>query len=164
MPDNSHNKHWSALVGWLALAFATAAIGAIASAQAGSFYAQLVKPDWAPPSSVFSPVWTTLYTLMGIAAWLAWRERHRPRKGPLTLFVVQLVVNALWSWFFFRWQMGAAAFIDVILLLVLIVATIVAFWRLRPLAGMLLLPYLAWVAFASALTWSVWQANPSILG
>jgi tryptophan-rich sensory protein len=164
MPENNTTKPWLALVGWLALAFVAAGIGAIASAQAGSFYTQLARPDWAPPPGVFSPVWTTLYTLMGIAAWLVWREKAKTRRGALTLFVVQLVVNGLWSWFFFRWQMGAAAFADVLLLLVLIVATAAAFWRVRPLAGLLLLPYLAWVAFATALTWSVWRANPSVLG
>lgn len=152
------------LVAWLAVAFAAAGVGAVASVQAASFYSQLVRPDWAPPPGVFGPVWSALYALMGISAWLVWRE---PKEGghprALTLFVVQLAVNALWSWLFFGWHLGAAAFADVLLLLALIAATIAAFWRVRPLAGMLLLPYLAWVAFASALTWSVWQRNPGIL-
>lgn len=152
------------LVAWLAVAFAAAGVGAVASVQAASFYAQLVRPDWAPPGSVFGPVWSVLYALMGIAAWLVWREPTQGRHArPLALFVAQLAVNALWSWLFFAWHLGAAAFADVLLLLALIAATIVAFWRVRPLAGILLLPYLAWVGFASALTWSVWQRNPGIL-
>jgi tryptophan-rich sensory protein len=100
---------------------------------------------------------------MGIAAWLVWREDEKKRALPLTLFLVQLAVNALWSWLFFAWRLGALAFADVLILLALIAATLVAFWRIRPLAGALLLPYLAWVAFASALTWSIWQSNPGVL-
>lgn len=149
---------------WLAVAFAAAAVGAVASVQAASFYAQLVRPSWAPPGSVFGPVWSVLYALMGVAAWLVWREPKEGRHAlPLALFVAQLAVNALWSWLFFAWHLGAWAFADVLLLFVLIAATTIAFWRVRPLAGILLLPYLAWVGFASALTWSVWQRNPGVL-
>jgi tryptophan-rich sensory protein len=152
------------LIGWLALAFAAAAIGAVASMDAGTFYAQLVRPAWAPPGSAFGPVWSVLYLLMGIAAWLVWRERGaRHLRVALTLFVVQLCVNALWSWLFFAWRNGALAFAGVLVLLVLIAATIAVFWRIRRLAGVLLLPYLAWVCLASALTWAVWQSNPEVL-
>jgi benzodiazapine receptor len=151
------------LVAWLALVFAVAAAGAIASSDAGTFYARLVKPTWAPPSGAFGPVWTVLYTLMGIAAWLVWRRRDvQPVGLPLTLFVVQLAVNGLWSWLFFAWRLGALAFGDVVLLLVLIVATTIAFYRVSRGAALLMLPYLAWVCLASALTWSVWQNNPSL--
>lgn len=76
---------------------------------------------------------------------------------------MQLVANALWSWLFFAWRTGAGAFADVLLMLVLIVATMVAFWRIRRPAALLMLPYLAWVSFASVLTWTVWQANPQLL-
>ena len=152
------------LIGWLALAFAAAAIGAVASMDAGTFYAQLVRPVWAPPGSAFGPVWSVLYLLMGIAAWLVWRERGaRHLRVALTLFVVQLCVNALWSWLFFAWRNGALAFAGVLVLLVLIAATITLFWPIRRLAGVLLLPYLAWVCLASALTWAVWQSNPEVL-
>lgn len=166
MPERADPRHpVLALAGWLALCFAAAAIGAVASVRAGSFYAGLAQPAWAPPPGVFSPVWTTLYALMAIAAWLVWRQPGHPgRRAALTLFVVQLAVNALWSWLFFRWQLGAAAFADVVLLLVLLAATVLQFWRVRPLAGVLLLPYLAWVAFAGALTWAMWQRNPAVLG
>lgn len=152
------------LAGWLLLGFAAAAIGAVASVRAAEFYQQLAQPAWAPSSSVFGPVWSVLYALMGIAAWLVWREGGwRRQRGVLTLFVIQLAINALWSWLFFAWHHGALAFADIVLLWLLIVATSVGFWRVRPLAGALLLPYLAWVSFASALNFAVWQLNPQIL-
>lgn len=152
------------LVVWLAVAFAVAAVGAVASIDAGTFYAQLVRPSWAPPASVFGPVWSVLYLLMGIAAWLVWREQGAERtRAALTLFVAKLGVNALWSWLFFAWHKGAFAFVDVLVLLALIAATVTGFWRIRRLAGVLLIPYFAWVAFASALTWAVWQRNPTLL-
>lgn len=152
------------LLGWLALSFAASGLGALASFDAGPFYEQLARPDWAPPPTIFGPVWTALYLLMAIAAWLVWRAPDSPAgKHALVLFIVQLGVNALWSWLFFRWRMGAFAFADAVLLLALIVWALVAFWRIRPLAGVLLVPYLGWVAFATVLTWAVWQANPGAL-
>jgi benzodiazapine receptor len=152
------------LVGWLGVVFVAAAIGAVASVDAGSFYAQLVRPSWAPPASAFGPVWSTLYLLMGIAAWLVWRERGaRGLHAALALFMVQLAANTLWSWLFFAWRRGGIAFMEVLVLLGLIVATTIAFWRVRRLAAVLMLPYLAWVCLASALTWSVWQNNPRLL-
>jgi tryptophan-rich sensory protein len=153
------------LIGWLAVSYIASAIGAVASLQAGSFYAQLVRPDWAPPSSIFGPVWTVLYALMGIAAWLVWRVGgFRPAKVAFTMFIIQLALNACWSWLFFGWRQGELAFLDIILLWLFIVATLVVFWRIRPLAGALLVPYLLWVTFASALNYSVWQLNPQLLG
>lgn len=158
-------KQISGLVGWLLLSFATAAIGAWASVQAVPFYQQLTQPSWAPPASVFGPVWTVLYAMMGIAAWLAWREGGwRRQRTILSVFVVQLVLNALWSWLFFAWHRGALAFADLLVLWVLIIATLIGFWRVRPLAGALLIPYLCWVTFAGALNYAVWQLNPQVLG
>jgi tryptophan-rich sensory protein len=153
------------LLGWLLLSFVTAAIGALASVQAAGFYAAMAQPAWAPPSAVFGPVWSLLYALMAIAAWLVWRRHgwHRHRVV-LALFVVQLVANGLWSWLFFAWHLGAAAFVDIVLLWLLIAATLIGFWRVRAWAGALLLPYLAWVSFAAALNLAVWQLNPHILG
>ena len=91
-----------------------------------------------------------------------WREQgNKPVARALSLFVVQLVVNGLWSWLFFAWRLGAAAFADVVLLLILIALTIAAFVKVSRLAALLMLPYLAWVCLASALTWSVWQGNPT---
>jgi tryptophan-rich sensory protein len=99
---------------------------------------------------------------MGVAAWLVWRSGGG-RKVALTLFGAQLAANALWSWLFFAWHRGALAAAEVFVLLALIVATMLAFWRSSRLAAVLLLPYLLWVGFASALTWAVWRSNPSLL-
>lgn len=165
MVSLSKRKQFVGLVGWILGSFVAAAIGGAASLQAGPFYTQLARPDWAPPSFLFGPVWTVLYALMGIAAWLVWRDAgFRAAKTALTLFLVQLALNALWSWLFFAWHRGGLAFADILLLWALIVGTLIAFWRIRPLAGALLVPYLMWVSFASALNYSVWQLNPEILG
>ena len=161
----STRKQVVGLAAWLIVSFMAAAIGGAATIQAGPFYTQLLRPDWAPPPTIFGPVWTVLYVLMGIAAWLVWRVGgFRAARPALTLFLVQLALNALWSWLFFGWHRGALAFADILLLLALIVVTLLAFWRIRPLAGVLLVPYLLWVSFASALNYSVWQLNPQVLG
>lgn len=158
-------KQLLGLAGWLAISFIAAGVGAVASVSAAAFYGQLVQPAWAPPASVFGPVWTTLYALMAIAAWMIWRQGgFRAHRLALSLFLVQLAVNALWSWLFFAWHLGAVAFFNIVLLWLLIVATIVYFWRIRPLACAILIPYLLWVSFAAALNFSVWQLNPQILG
>ena len=151
-----------ALAGWLAASFAAAALGAVATRQAPEFYAQLARPDWAPPGWLFGPVWTVLYALMGIAAWRVWRKAGFG--SALYLFLAQLALNALWSWLFFAWRLGAAAFAEVVVLWALIAATLAAFLRIDRLAGALLLPYLLWVSFACALTYAVWRANPQVLG
>jgi tryptophan-rich sensory protein len=163
--ENSARRQGIGLAGWLLGSFAAAAVGGVASANAGDFYQQLARPGWAPPPWLFGPVWSVLYLMMGIAAWLVWRERgFRGARAALTLFIVQLAANALWTWLFFAWRRGALAFGEILLLWVLIAATIAAFWRVRPLAGALLLPYLLWVSFAAALTFAVWRMNPALLG
>ena len=164
MSQRSTLSQTAGLVGWLAVVSLAAAIGAAASIDASTFYAQLLRPAWAPPASAFGLVWSVLYLLMGIAVWLVWRERGASHLGTaLTLFIAQLCANALWSWLFFAWRNGAFAFVEVLVLLALIAATIAVFWRISRLAGALMLPYLAWVCLASALTWSVWQSNPKVL-
>lgn len=161
----SGRTQMAGFVVWLVIVFVAAALGAAASVEAPSFYAQLVRPEWAPPARVFGPVWTVLYALMGIAAWLVWRVGgYRRAQVALNLFLVQLVLNTLWSWLFFGWQKGAVAFADIVVLWLLIVVTLVAFWRVKPLAGALLIPYLLWVSFAAVLNYSVWQLNPQLLG
>ena len=150
------------LLGWLLAAFAAGAVGAVASVDAGSFYAQLSKPSWSPPSWVFGPVWSALYALMGVSAWLVWRSLG-PKRVALGLFGAQLAANALWSWLFFGWHQGGLAAAEVLVLLVLIVATVAAFWRTSRLAALLLVPYLLWVSFASMLTWAIWWSNPGLL-
>jgi len=150
------------LLAWLAVVFAAAGLGAIASIDASSFYGQLNRPSWSPPAALFGPVWSALYALMGIAVWLVWRRSEDTQRA-LRLFIGQLAANALWSWLFFAWHHGALAFIDALLLLVLIAATIVSFWRLNRVAAVLLVPYILWVGFASVLIWAVWHGNPGVL-
>lgn len=152
------------LMAWVLVSFAAAAVGGVASANAGSFYAELARPDWAPAAWLFAPVWSVLYLLQGIAAWLVWRDRgfHGARSA-LILFLIQLAANGLWTWLFFAWRQGALAFAEILVLWALILLTIVAFMRVRTLAGLLLIPYLLWVSFATALTYSVWQLNPELL-
>jgi len=165
MPLPPLSRQLLGLLGWLGVSYSLAAVGAVASARAGAFYQQLLRPTWAPPGWLFGPVWTLLYTLMALAAWLVWREQGLRGAGPaLGLFLLQLLANALWTWLFFRWRLGAAAFAEVLLLWVLILATTLAFGRVRPLAAALLLPYLGWVSFASVLTWAIWKRNPGLLG
>ena len=151
-------------IGWFLLAYVVAAVGSIASIEAKDFYALLVQPAWSPPPWLFGPVWTVLYALMAISAALVWRSggfSERPLE--LGVFLLQLALNGLWSWLFFAWNLGAVAFAEVMLLWFTIVATLVLFWRVRPLAGALLVPYLLWVTFAAALNLSLWQMNPGVL-
>ena len=158
-----------ALVGWVALAAAAGAVGAIASLNARVFYGTLAKPPWAPPGWVFGPVWSTLNVLMGVAAWLVWRAapetsaRRADRRRGLALFVGQLALNAFWTWLFFAWRRGRAAFWEIVLLWLAVLVTTWFFGRVRPLATWLLVPYLGWVTFATTLTWAVWQRNPGQL-
>jgi len=165
MQEITGYKSFLGLVSWLVVCFSAAAIGALASVDAAAFYMQLVRPAWAPPASVFGPVWTALYALMGVSAWLVWRNGgFEPAKKALGVFLLQLAVNALWSWVFFVWHLGLAALANIIVLWVLIIAMLLQFWREQKLAAVLMLPYLAWVSFAMALNFSVWQHNPLLLG
>ncbi len=164
MSSFSTPKQVVGLVAWLLVSFTASGIGAMASIQAQSFYGQLAQPGWAPPPWLFGPVWTLLFTLMGIAAWLVWRSGgFGAHRQALTLFLVQLAFNALWSWLFFAWHLGLLALADIVLLWGLITATLVSFWRVSPLAGALFVPYLLWVSFAGVLNFSLWQLNPLLL-
>ncbi len=157
-------RNVSALVGWLAVSLLAGAIGGVASANAGSFYSQLVRPAWAPPGWLFGPVWTVLYVLMGIAAWLVWRAAGwSGARAALALFVLQLALNALWTWIFFAWRNGALALAEIVLLIVVVIATIVAFSRQSRAAALLLVPYLCWIAFATVLTAAIWSRNRGAL-
>jgi tryptophan-rich sensory protein len=149
----------------LAVTFLAATAGAVASVDAGAFYSQLDRPGWAPPGWLFGPVWSVLYTLMAVAAWLVWRKVGFPQATvAISLFMTQLVANALWSWVFFAWHRGALAVVEILVLWGLVAATAVAFWRVQRLAALLLVPYLAWVSFAAALTLALWRRNPGLLG
>ena len=165
MSSQPLNKQLGSLAAWLVLAFIAAAVGGLGSANATDFYAHLTLPGWAPPAWLFGPVWTLLYLMMGIASWLVWCQRDTHNvQGALLLYLIQLVTNSLWSWFFFAWQSGVLAFTEIIVLWGLVLATLVAFQKANRLAAALLIPYLAWVTFASALAWNAWQMNPGLLG
>ena len=145
-------------VGWLILCFAAAGVGSLFVP--GQWYESLTKPVWNPPSWLFGPVWTVLYGMMAIAAWLVWkRYGFSGAAVPLAVFVAQLVLNAGWSWLFFGLQRPDLAFAEIILLWIAILVTIVLFWRLERVAGILLVPYLAWVSFAAVLNFTLWQLN-----
>jgi benzodiazapine receptor len=155
---------WEGLLVSLAVTAIAATLGSVAAAGAKDFYALLAKPSWAPSPQVFGPVWTLLYILMAVAAWLVWRSAGwRAAKRPLVLYLVQLALNALWTWIFFQWRSGAWAFADIIALDIMLLVMLIHFWRVRAATGILLVPYLAWALFASALTAAVWQRNPSLL-
>jgi translocator protein len=165
MTHQSTKTQLLGLLGWLVATFAAGSVGAIASARAAEFYGQLSQPSWAPPASLFGPVWSVLYLFMAVGAWLVWRERgFKGAAIALWLFVVQLVANALWTWLFFVLQNGALAMAEIVVLWLLVAATIATFWPVHRLAALLLVPYLAWVGFASALTLYVWRLNPTVLG
>jgi len=153
--------------GCLLLCFAAAAVGAVASAGAPEFYQHLTRPPWAPPPWLFGPVWSLLYTMIGVAAGLIANlpAERRPRVWrALGLFAIQLAANALWSWLFFAWHQGLLACGEIVVLWILIAATLRSFWGLRLMAGLILIPYLAWVTFAALLSWVVWRLNPALLG
>jgi len=146
------------LVAWLALCYGVAAFGAQFSAR--GFYSELARPSWSPPGWVFGPVWTLLYTMMAVAAWLVWRRSGFAAASlALGLFLVQLAFNAAWSWIFFGMREIGWGFADIAALWVALLATLVVFWRRDRLAGALLIPYLAWVTFAAALNFTIWRLN-----
>jgi translocator protein len=149
-----------ALAGWLAVTFTAAAMGGLFLP--GEWYARLQKPAWNPPNWLFGPVWTALYTIMAVAVWLVWkRGSFAGQRVALSLFLLQLLFNALWSPLFFGLHCPGLAFVDLLLLWLALLATVAAFWKARRLAGAMLLPYLAWVTFAGALNFAIWRLNPA---
>jgi len=156
--QSSATRSALALAAWSALSFTAAAMGGFFLP--GEWYARLQKPAWNPPNWIFGPVWTTLYTIRAIATRLVWkRDGFAAQRVALSLFLVQLLFNALWSPLFFGLRHPALAFVDIVLLWLALLGTVVAFWKARPLAGALLLPYLTWVEFASALNFAIWRLN-----
>jgi benzodiazapine receptor len=151
---------WMLLL-FIGLTFAAAGIGGLFTSQSvSSWYPTLARPSWTPPSGLFGPVWTVLYLTMGVAAWLVWREGGwSGGRGALGLFLVQLVLNAAWSALFFGMRAPGWAFAEILLLWGFILATVLAFWEIRPAAGALLIPYLLWVTFAAMLNFAIWRLN-----
>lgn len=145
----------------LVIVYSAAAIGGLATASSVDlWYLELQKPSWNPPGWVFGPVWTALYAMMALAAWMVWRVNGwRSASGALSLFAGQLLLNSLWSLLFFGWQRPDLALVEIGLLWLSIFATMIAFWRHSRAASLLLVPYLAWVSFASVLNYAIWSLN-----
>lgn len=140
---------------FLALTFAAAFVGS--QFGPGPWFEALQKPAWNPPSWVFAPVWTVLYAMMAVAAWLVWRAGAR---RALLVWLVQLALNAAWSWLFFGLERPDLAFVDIVVLWIAIALTLAAFARVSRFAALLLAPYLAWVTFATVLNGAIWHLNP----
>ncbi len=156
-----------ALAGFLAASFLVAAVSSTFTAAAiPQWYAALNKPSFNPPNGIFAPVWTLLYALMAIAAWLVWSapagtaERAALRAAALSIFWLQLFLNLAWSWIFFREHRLAGALMEIVVLWLAIVAATILFMRVTRLAAWLMLPYVAWVAFAAVLNFEIWRLNP----
>ena len=158
LPSTSKTHPRLALVGWLILSFA-ASISAVFVSTNG-WYAGLTKPPWNPPAWAFGPAWTLLYALMAVAAWLVWREGGwKVQRLALVLFLLQWLLNALWTPLIFGMHRSGLAVAEIILLWLALAATLRSFWRVRRVAGVLLVPYLAWVTFAAALNFAIWRLN-----
>lgn len=154
-------RGWLALAGFLLVCFAIAAVGGLwTSSSVGSWYQDLRKPPYNPPGWLFGPVWTLLYAMMAVSAWLVWRKAgFAGASAPLAAFTVQLALNLAWSGLFFGLRQPGWAFADIVLLWAAIAATIALFSRVSLAAAWLLVPYLAWVSFASLLNYRIWMLN-----
>ena len=148
---------------FVALCLGIGALGAaVVATSIDTWYAELAKPSFTPPDRVFGPVWTVLYVLMAIAAWRVWRAADRDtRRGPLTLFALQLAITLGWTVVFFGLQKIGAALATIVVLDVGVVVTMLAFRPIDRWAGLLMVPYLAWVAFATVLNIAIWRLNPT---
>jgi translocator protein len=148
-----------ALMGWILLCFAAASTGVFITKD--DWYDQLIKPDWNPPGWIFAPVWTVLYILMAVAAWLVWREGGwKMHWRVLSLFLLQLLLNALWTPLFFGLHRPDLAFALILALGLVLKVTIWCFLSVRKTAGCLLIPYSLWISFAAALNFVLWRLNP----
>jgi len=150
-------ESWIALALFVGGTLAVGLLSGLAAAGARDTYAQLESPSWAPPGWLFGPVWSILYVCIGVAGWLVWREGAG--RGPLGLWAAQLLVNVAWTPIFFGLGLRGWALVDITVLLLLVVATMVTFFRINRAAGWLFAPYLAWVSFATALNAAYWWLN-----
>jgi len=153
---------WLVLAGFILLCLTVGSIGGFATQDSiDTWYATLNKPSWNPPNWVFAPVWTLLYVAMAVAAWLAFaaRDKRGGDEGARILFWLQLALNLAWSCVFFGARDPGWAFATILVLDATVVATTLRFWRLDRRAGLLLLPYCAWIAYATALNLAIWRAN-----
>jgi translocator protein len=155
------SNHWLSLIVSLVVCYGAASIGAAVTRPAiKNWYAQLDKPSWRPPNWAFGPAWTVIFTLMAFAAWIVWNRHETLFVLPaLCLFGIQLALNVAWSAVFFGLRRPGLAVVEICSLWVAILATLIQFWRIAPLAGCLLVPYLAWVSFAMVLNFTIWRMN-----
>ena len=154
-------SRWIGLVVFIAICLGAGGLGSVATTpEIEGWYQTIQKPSWNPPDYLFGPVWTTLFVMMAIAAWLVWKsEGFKVAAAPLMLFAGQLVLNIAWSWIFFGMHQPSWAFAEIVILWLAIVATMVAFFRRSKIAAWLMVPYLAWVSFASVLNFTIWRLN-----
>ena len=150
------------LIAWVIICLAAGLIGSIFTIPSiPTWFAGLNKPPFSPPNWIFSPVWTTLFILMGISAWLVWEKgiSNKEVRSAIMIFAAQLALNMLWSILFFGFKSPLLAFVEIIVLWVLILATILSFYKISKPAAWLLIPYILWVSFASVLNLSIWLIN-----
>lgn len=148
------------LIVFFAICLGAAAVGSFLSAKSvRDWYPRLRKPAGTPPSWIFGPVWTALYVLMAVSAWLVWREFGRGARAALLIFFAQLALNVAWSGIFFGLRMLEVAFLEIVMLWFAIAFTMFVFYLLVPASAVLLLPYLLWVAYAGYLNWGFWRLN-----
>ncbi|RJP25008.1 MAG: tryptophan-rich sensory protein [Candidatus Omnitrophota bacterium] len=159
---NKLTGKWLSLIFFLGICIVMQAVASMLTfVSVNEWYQTLEKPSWTPPGWVFGPVWTFLYSSMGTAAWLIWEQRKCVNIQPaLILFGIQLFLNGLWSGIFFAWQNIEAALCEIVVLWIAILWTMICFWNVRRLAGVLFLPYLIWVSYAALLTFAIWRLNP----
>jgi len=156
----NYRPNWLALGGFIGLALAVGALGGLFSNSTSPWYASLAKPAWTPPDSWFGPVWSILYVMMGIAAWLVWRERyHRARNAALFAYATQLALNAAWAPVFFGTKNIGAGLLVIVALWLAIAWALREFAVVRSAAAWLLVPYLGWVSIAATLNFSIWRHN-----
>jgi len=152
---------WVALIVSFIVCLGAAGIGGILTTRAiREWYGTLRKPSWNPPDWAFGPIWTILYVLMAISAWLVWEEGgFQEQLLPLSIFGIQLALNVIWSGIFFYKRRILGGLAEVLLLWAAILGTIIAFWGASVIAALLLMPYLAWVSIASYLNYTIWRLN-----
>ena len=146
---------WTKLITVILAPQAVGVIGSIFTRQGLSWYARLAKPDFTPPSWLFAPVWTALYLLMGVAAYLVWTTNPQI----MWIFWLQLALNLLWTILFFRLRSPSVGFASIIMLWAAIIATMLVFFRVSTIAGVFFIPYVLWVSFAALLNYEIWRMN-----
>jgi benzodiazapine receptor len=156
--DTGHGR-WLLLALWLAVVAAVALLGSsVTLPKIPTWYAALAKPFFTPPNALFGPVWTVLYVMMAVAVWRL-GAASGPTRRAVALFAVQLVLNAIWSPVFFGLEAPRLGLVVIVALLVSLAATLAAFWRIDRLAAVMLVPYLAWVCYATALNLAIVVLN-----